>query len=224
MTASDRSTTDTTPVSKGEPTTGNRVVRIIAAGIGLIFMSGVFAGFLEARADDGNPSFSIKAIIVVTIMGAISAWCLFVALRNAWAIKRGVDQMPRRERKSTKITIAALALGGVSGLGIGMAQSLAPHLLFTPEGLVQAPLAIIAVLLWGIAGPWLTHWWLGQTDEHERDAYVDGANWAAHAMIFGVPIWWALWKAGLAVEPAAIDCIILASFLWLGVWMRRKFY
>lgn len=221
MTASDFPTVD---AAKAAPTTSNRVVRIIAATIGLIFLSGVFAGFLEARADDGNPAFSIKAIIVVTAIAALGAWCLWVALGNIWAIKRGVDQMPRRERKSTKITIFALALGGVSGLGIGMAQSLAPHLLFTPDGLVQAPLAIIAVLLWGIAGPWLTNWWLNQTDEHERDAYVEGANWAAHALMFGVPIWWALWKAGLAVEPAAIDCVILASFLWMAVWLRRKFY
>lgn len=223
MTASDLPA-DTQLDAKPEPTTSNRVVRIIAAAIGLIFISGAFAGFLEARTEAGNPPASIKAIAVMAIMGAIGAWCLWVAIRNIWAIKRGVDQMPRRERKSTQITILALALGGVTGLGIGMAQSLAPGLLFTADGLVQAPLAIIAVLLWGIAGPWFTHWWLGQTDEHERDAYVDGANWAAHALMFGVPIWWALWKAGLAVEPAAIDCIILASFLWMGVWMRRKFY
>lgn len=224
MTASDLPTTDAAPAAKAEPTNGNRVIRIIAAGIGLIFLSGVFVGFLEARADDGNPPLSVKAIAVLTVIGALGALCLWIALRNSLAIKRGVDQMPRRERKSTKITIVALALGGVTGLGFGLTQSLAPHLIFTTDGVVQAPLAIIAVLLWGVAGPWLTNWWLKQTDEHERDAYVEGASWAAHALMFGVPVWWALWKAGLAVEPSAIDCITLAILLWMGVWMRRKFY
>lgn len=224
MTASDLPTADATAESKAAPTTSNRVVRIIAAVIGLIFFAGVFVGFLEARAEDGNPPFSVKAIAVVAVISALGAWCLWVALRNSLAIKHGVDQMPRRERKSTKITIIALAVGGVSGIGFGITQSLAPHLIFTPDGLVQAPLAIVAVLFWGVAGPWLTHWWLKQTDEHERDAYVEGASWAAHALMFGVPIWWALWKAGLTVEPAAIDCIMLAIFLWMGVWLRRKFY
>ncbi|QJQ32943.1 hypothetical protein GV829_11215 [Sphingomonas lacunae] len=224
MTASDLPATDTPTTTGAEPTTANRVVRIIASVIGLIFLSGVFVGFLEARATDGNPPFSIKAMVVVAVIAALGMWCIWVALRNSLAIKRGVDQMPRRERKSTTITIIALTLGGVTGLGFGLTQSLAPHLLFDAEGMVQAPLAIAAVLLWGIAGPWLTNWWLKQTDEHERDAYIEGANWTAHALMFGIPVWWVLWKAGLAVEPSAIDCIILGSLLWMGVWMRRKFF
>jgi len=223
MTASDPVRAD--ELSEGHaPSTGNRVVRIIAALIGLIFLSGVFAGFLEARASDGNPPFSIMAMVIVALIAALGAWCLWVVIGNALAIKRGVNQMPRRERKSTTITIIALALGGVTGLGFGVTQSLAPHLLFTSDGLIQAPIAIMAVLLWGIAGPWLTNWWLNQTDEHERGAYVEGANWSAHALMFGVPVWWALWKAGLAVEPSAIDCVVLATFLWLFIWARRKFY
>ena len=221
MTASDQDSIETGTTG---PSTTNRVVRIIAAIIGLVFISGAFAGFFEARAADGDPALSVKAIIAMTLMGALGAFCLWTLASNALAIRHGVQQMPRRERASTRITIISLLLGGVSGLGYALTESMAPHLLFGPDGKLQLAFAATAALIWGVAGPWATRWWLNQTDEHERSAYTEGASWAAHALMFGLPVWWLLWKAGAAPQPDALEAVLLASFLWMGVWLRRKFY
>lgn len=91
-------------------------------------------------------------------------------------------------------------------------------------GPVPPTFAIVLAAIWGLALPVISLLWYRTIDEHERAAYRDGAEVAAFAYMIGAPIWWILWRGGLVVPPDGALIFITFNFIYLGVWLWRKYH
>lgn len=120
------------------------------------------------------------------------------------------------------------ALGGVIGLATGVVASSQRH---GPDGadvsLLTAPLpawlAVAIAVLWGIVLPVISWRWHRVVDEHEREAYRDGAVAGYYVIGIGAPVWWFLWRGGL-LPPVEAFWFYVAFMLLSGtVWVWRKY-
>ena len=195
-------------------------LRLVGALFGLVFLIGVGSGYWNAASD--HPLRAVDYGIMALI-GGFGLWLLAMLVRTVRIMAGGLADMPRRERFSTRFTVGSLMIGALLGMGYAFVDEARPALLVDSDGQWTPLAAITAALLWGVGGTIGTLFWLRRVDEHERDAYLDGANWAAHALLFAMPVWWMLWRAALVPPPDVMLCLIAASLLWFAVWLRRKY-
>lgn len=144
---------------------------------------------------------------------------------------KGVNGMAKdfrgpSERANHRLLIISGALGGAIGLAMSLAV-LSGHSGDDPHpSILTAPLpawlAIVMAIAWGVALPVITWRWQRVVDEHERDAYRDGAVAGSWLMGMGAPVWWVLWRGGLA--PAVDVLWLYAAFITITglTWLWRK--
>jgi hypothetical protein len=131
-----------------------------------------------------------------------------------------------RQRANHRLLALSGLLGGAIGLGIAL---VATH--EAPDGghpdLLSAPLplwfAILLALAWGVVLPVISWRWHRVVDEHEREAYRDGAVAGFYAVAIGAPVWWAFWRAGV-LPPVDATAVLAAMIAVSGiVWLWRKY-
>jgi hypothetical protein len=89
-----------------------------------------------------------------------------------------------------------------------------------PPGFALALVLIIGVLLPAVSIYWHRH----ATDEVEADAYKVGALYALNVYMIGAPVWWLLWRGGLAPAPDG-TIIYFGIVATMGViWIRKKYF
>lgn len=138
---------------------------------------------------------------------------------------------PAPKSASTKANHRLLAISGVIGGVVGLALALSVLLAHRGDarigdaminGPLPAWLAIAVALVWGVALPIISWRWERVVDEHEREAYRDGAVAGFYTLSVGGPVWWLLARGGL-LPP--VDAVVLYGAVLVAtavVWLWRK--
>ena len=131
-----------------------------------------------------------------------------------------------RQRANHRLLALSGLLGGAIGLGIALVATRG-----VPDGtrpdLMSAPLplwfAVVLAFAWGVVLPVISWRWHRVVDEHEREAYRDGAVAGFYAVEIGAPIWGTFWRAGM-LPPVDATALFAAMIAVTGiVWLWRKY-
>jgi hypothetical protein len=130
------------------------------------------------------------------------------------------------EKANHRILMICGAVGGVTGLamalGVRQMNVGGDHPSLT-TGPIPAWMGIGLALVWGVVIPVLSWRWHRVVDEHEREAYRDGAVAGFYTLSIGGGVWWFLWRGGLLPEVDAF-WLYLATLTAAGlVWAWRKY-
>ena len=208
-----------TAPQKDGPRAWVRITRTLLLLIALAYMAGVIVGFVDAHQDADSGPWSAKAIAVLSTMGVLALGAMVQLLRDLFSLLAQIKELPRRERVTVRLLAGAIALGFAVGIAVGVsgiAHSGAPT--------ISPPAAIVISVLLVTAVSWISWRWWRAIDEHERAAYVLGANISAHFMLAVGIVWWVLGLSGLVPPPDAIVLILGMCFVWTGVWFYHKFF
>lgn len=203
-----------------EPSDGaillKRAVLGMGGGIALLFIVSMIGGYSVAAFEHGGPGLRDAAILAAM---ALVAALVGYGMWRFWPSAASEPVAPR-------VRSARLLLGIAVILGVPLGILLA----VTDEGsgfLSNAPvssgIAALAIVLWAVAGPLISWLWWQKIDEHEADAYRDGALVAAHAYIFIVPSWWMATRAGWLPPQDPMLVMLAVTFLWSAVWFVRRY-
>lgn len=131
------------------------------------------------------------------------------------------------ERANHRLLMACGLLGGVIGLSMAFVTHPENGPKHDVASVLTSPLpawfALAIAFLWGVVLPIISWRWHRVVDEHERQAYRDGAVAGFYVMGIGAPVWWFLARGGMA---PAVDAVWLyvAMLATSGiVWIWRKY-
>ncbi len=131
----------------------------------------------------------------------------------------GVER-ERRQRVQRLILFAALGLaGGIIGFTFAMYED---KQAVWASGAIPPGIAIVLALVTLIAtvgGSWL---YCRRMDEVELKDNLHGGAWAALVVMIGYPVWYLLWKGGLASEPSHIVMFLTLYGVTTAVYLYRK--
>ncbi|MGR6330122.1 hypothetical protein ACU5AX_13730 [Sphingomonas sp. XXL09] len=142
-------------------------------------------------------------------------------------MKRNDAPVAASVRANQRLLAASGVLGGA--IGVGLVLVLIPQGEGAPDmvDLLHAPLpawfAILVALAWGVALPLIAWRWQRVVDEHEREAYRDGAVAGFYVMGAGAPVWWVLARGGLVAEVDPIGLYVATLAVTGIVWLYRKY-
>ncbi|WP_347093858.1 hypothetical protein [Sphingomonas parapaucimobilis] len=131
------------------------------------------------------------------------------------------------ERANHRLLAISGAVGGIAGLSTALIVLQQPKDAVAPADPWSSPLplwfAMLMALIWGVVIPVISWRWHRVVDEHERQAYRDGAVASFYTVGLGVPVWWFLWRGG-ALPPVQIEWVY-GAMLGVGgiVWLWRKY-
>lgn len=134
--------------------------------------------------------------------------------------------LTKRERLNRNLTIAMLLLGAIIGIALNLFGPQDPDISFRglSNDAISPVVAIIFASIFAVIFPIGTYLWYQKSiDEQEASAYRTGAFYAANAYIGMVPTWWILWRGGLVPEPNGMSIFIIFNFIWLGIWLWKKY-
>ncbi len=203
-----------------EPAAGplllKRALIAIVGSIALLFIAGMIAGFSSVAFKNGIPGFKAFAILgAMVLAGAAVAYGMW----RFWP--RGLDgQIAPRVRSARMILLASVAIAVPIGVILGIADSGSAALFSNAP--VSPGLAIVVIALWALAGPLLTWLWWRRVDEHEADAYRDGAMIGGHAYIYLTPAWWMATRAGWLPPQEPMVVLLVVCIVWMLVWFVRR--
>ena len=193
----------------------------IALVIGLLFLLGASAAYLNAAAAGG---FNLKEVIILSglAIGVLSCIMLFYKIVAGKPLNGG-GHIPQRERRSRGVLFGCLALGATLGL-IMAATDGQNHGDFFANTPLPRNAALALAAIWGVIVPIITWFWLTRiVDEHEREAYRIGGEWAGHCVIIAIPTWWLLARGGFVAEPSAMAAVGILAVVWTAVWLVKKY-
>jgi hypothetical protein len=206
-----------------EPSPGTMMLRraviCLVGGIVLTFVAGMIAGYASVVLEDGGPDLVDGAVIAgMVLLGAAVAFGMW----RLWP--RSVDDEPLspRVRSARRLFTLAIVVSMPLGFILGVSDAGTDSLL--SNGPVSPALAAICIVLWLIVGPILTWLWWQKIDEHEADAYREGALVAAHAYIFISPMWWMAARAGWLPPLEPMLLLVVVAVLWCAVWFARRYF
>ncbi|MHA6721431.1 hypothetical protein [Sphingomonas sp. RS2018] len=119
------------------------------------------------------------------------------------------------------------ALGGLIGLALALSVLGRPDKGMAGDAMLTGPLpvwlAVGIALLWGIALPIISWRWEQVVDEHERQAFRDGAVAGFYVLSVGGPVWWILGRAALVPPVDALGLYAAVLAVTGVVWLWRKY-
>jgi hypothetical protein len=190
----------------------------LGGGISLVFMVGMMAGFISTLVEAGT--IGVTAITILVVM-ALVACAISYAMWRLWPQTGPVPETPR-VRNARRIMFISLGLGAVFGVMLAMGDG-DEVTLFT-NAAVSPRFAIVAIVSFAISLPLLTWLWWRNVDEHEADAYREGAFVAIHAYFFVVPVWWMASRAGWLPPQEPMLMLLMVSLLCSVVWFYRRYF
>ncbi|HUQ13190.1 MAG TPA: hypothetical protein VM055_02840 [Novosphingobium sp.] len=201
-----------------------RVALAIASGLALLFSIGVVAGVIAAAIERGALKPTGALALAGAAMIAIGAW---VVLRRVIPALLPTQSSPR-VGKARRMVMLSGAVGGVLGMFLALvALSSGQSSSDVMAGLSSSPLprwvALVAIAVWVGAVPWLTINWHRNIDEHEAQAYRDGALAGIYAYFAIAPTWWMAWRGGMAAEPQEMPVFLVVVGIVGLVWAWRRY-
>lgn len=207
--------------------TGGRMPQVgwWVGAIVVAMLGPMIVGFLSGHRDHGGPmspaGMAVLAIMAVGLVGGAVALFRFRHL----AMPNSAAKAPS-ERANHRLIAWTGALGGVIGLAMAIAtsQGAGPgERLDILSGAIPGWFAVLIAFLWGVVLSAMTWRWHRVIDEHEREAYRDGAVAGYYVMAIGAPVWWFLWRGGLLPAVDAFWLFMAVMIASGGVWMWRKY-
>jgi len=186
-------------------------------GLVLVFLLAVLAGYTDRTLEEQIPD-TYDAIVIGTLVILIGliAWAMWAL----WPSRRDDPEAPRVKR-SRNIVYGLMGISVFLGLLLAVADG--PGTSFFSGGPINPLTAGIAIFFWLGLMPIATWLWWSSIDEHEGEAYRDGAFVAGHAYLFIVPAWWLGTKAGWLPPQEPISIMLIISVIWSLVWLIRKY-
>jgi hypothetical protein len=188
-------------------------------GIVLIFLAGVFAGYLSVVIKHGGPGL-IDVLIISGIVGLFAL--LAFGMWRFWPSASG-EPVAKSTLKATRIVYAMGGLGVILGFAFAVGESDTSMSLFSngPIGHITATMAIIG---WALVAPVLTWLWWRTVDEHEAATYAEASVISVHFYIIGAPTWWIATRAGwLPAQDPMLVWLIVLTVLTI-VWLYRRYF
>jgi membrane-bound metal-dependent hydrolase YbcI (DUF457 family) len=205
----------------GQPSYGTillkRALIGIFGGLTLVVLAGVLAGYLSVAVERAH--LSVKGGVVLALIVGLITLVGF----GMWRFWPRTEPEPVAPRVRSARNLVALT--GVLGIPLGVMLGIADDgtgLLFS-NGPISPVIAATAIFTWAIAVPLLTWLWWRKIDEHEADAYRDGALVAAHGYLFTVPTWWMATRAGWLPPQDPMLVLLVVACLWCAVWFARRY-
>lgn len=189
----------------------------LVGAVALIFLAGVLAGYLSVSVERGYLPF-VGGVVLALIIGLITL--VGYGMWRFWP-RTELEPVAPRVRSARNLLALMVAIGVPLGVIMGIADNGA-GLLFS-NGPVSPVIAVVAIIIWTIAAPVLSWAWWRKIDEHEADAYRDGALVAAHAYLFLAPAWWMATRAGWLPAQDPMLVMLLVACLWGAVWFVRRY-
>lgn len=189
----------------------------IGGGFALMFIAGIIAGYTSAVIQRGGPSLIDVAMLTGMVLTAAA---IGYGIWRIWPQSSGEPEAPR-VKSARKILIAVVIL--CIPLGILLAMGDDPSSFFSNSP-VDPAIALIALAIWLIPAPILTWLWWRRVDEHEANAYRDGASVAMHTYMFLAPAWWLCTRAGFLPPQDPMAVLVLVSTVWGAAWFARRHF
>lgn len=205
------------PISDGAVIMRRGLIGVVG-GISMVFIAGMIAGYSSVMIQHGGPDLKDGAVLgAMLLVGALVAYGMW----RLWPSSSDEPVAPRVKSART-IFRASMALSIPIGIILGMSSEGSSDVLSNDP--VGPGLALLVIGLWAVAGPVLTWLWWKRVDEHEADAYREGAMLAAHAYIYVTPAWWMATRAGWLPPQEPMVVLLAVSLLWMLVWFVRRYF
>ncbi len=215
-------TPDPTKVSDHQSEDYTGPSREMIAGIGgvaLLFIGALAAGFGGAVIQAHNGSFSTIDAVVLGAL-ALAALVVVLIMRRYWPST--VEPEAQRVKRSRWLLYASLAIGAALGILLGLGDG-SETTAFSDQPISQA-IAGIFIAIWLTIVPVGTWLWWRSIDEHEGEAYRDGAFVAGYAYLFLVPAWWMATRAGWLPPQEPIIVFAVVCLVWTAVWFTKRYF
>lgn len=192
-------------------------VRAIGFSLLAVVALGALVGFLSSAAEHGwkhsATAYVALAAILVVLFG--SAWLAIRALREL----RPGPASPRTT-KARKMLYISAAIGAVVG-GVLQLGGIDHGMLL--EGPLPPAIALFAMAILLVGVPVVSWIWWRNIDEHEAQAYKDGALVGMYAYAAIATIWWLGWRGGFFAEPHTMIILLVVMAVWGIVWAYRRY-
>ncbi len=206
--------------STDEPRNFAPLVRFALLNVGgllLVCLIAYGVGYTAGTLQDSSLS-AIDAAMLSALAVAIAA--LAWALRRYWPASSGEPESPRVKR-SRMFLYASLGVGIVLGI-VMVAGEGASSPIFSNQP-IGSVVAGISIAIWLIVVPIGTWLWWRSIDEHEGDAYREGAMVAGHAYLFIAPAWWMATRAGWLPPQDPMIVFLAVCAIWSAVWLSKRY-
>lgn len=203
--------------------TGGRIARLLLIGFAalcVVFGTGIVVGVLTAFIERGG---DIDARLIAILAGVIllAAGAGWVAVRTARSLGRAMGTPTARERRSRVMMMLFVALGAAIGVIMAIVE---PSLdIFSNAPMPPVVAGALAFVI-AVPIPLLSWYWhMRVADEQEVDAYRKGTMFALYVFWIGAPVWWLLWRGGLAPAPDGVLLYFVTIAVAGIVWFRTKY-
>lgn len=199
-------------------------VKIFAAGTGMVFCVGALVGVLVAYAERER-ALDLLAMGILAGIAAVVIGLAFIMARLIRQYRSGAEPMSDREKMNQKIIWGCGAIGGIVGIILSSNAIEQGNIMGVfSNGPLPPSLVVPLAIFWGAIMPFISVFWHRKViDEQEAAAYRDGALIAVYAFWYGAPVWWLLWRGGLAPEPHGPAIYMITIFAALIVWSWKKY-
>lgn len=192
-------------------------VRAVLFSLLAVMSLGALVGFLASMAEHGwkhSPTAYLALVGIVLVLSG-SAWFAFKAMR---ALRPG-PASPRTVKARNMLYISG-ALGAVVGFALQLGE-VDPDMLL--EGPLSPGVALFAIAILLVFVPIVSWIWWRNIDEHEAQAYKDGALVGIYAYSAITVTWWFGWRGGFFAEPHAMIIFLIVTAIWGLVWAWRRY-
>lgn len=206
------------------------VLSVLLGFVALLGFSGI-AGILKILAADNLVVFRFwssgahtAARLAANLLIFASAVWGFLRLKPWRLFKRPDEPISPATRKTQKL----FGLSGLVGVLAVMVLMLGTrgngaNPVWSNSQNVSIGVAVVAIAIWLVSMA-LSWWWYRSADEHDRRANDVGFLAGGGLFMAVTPIWWLLWRAGLAPPP---DAMVLwyATLVVTGIgwgWYRNR--
>ncbi len=202
------------------------VFGLVGSSLGAIFLAGASVGFFSAH-DPSRPLSTAGLLVGMGLVGG-TVLCLGLAVRTVLGISRSArtEIVAPSVRKGRTLTVLSALLGAVIAviMLIGQSQGIgaSPLSLFSDAPL-QGWAAIALIALTCTALPWITWAWHRAIDEHELDAYREGALYGLYAYSLLSFCWWLGARAGLLPSVNGVAVFMVTYTVWGAVWLWKRY-
>lgn len=200
------------------------VVKMLAAGTGILFCLGATVGALIAYNEKGGP-LSLAMIGVLAVLASAIIGLAFVIARAIRQQRADEEPLSKREKLNQRIMVACGAVGGLIGVALAVPALEQGDFAGVFSGSPISPaIAVPIAIFWGLVMPLISVFWHRKAiDEQEAAAYRDGALMAVYIFWYGAPVWWLLWRGGLVIAPHGPTIYMATIFAALVVWFGKKY-
>ncbi|MCB2056949.1 MAG: hypothetical protein H6916_14825 [Novosphingobium sp.] len=202
------------------------VFGLVGSSLGAIFLAGASVGFFSAH-DPSRPLSTVGLLVGAGLVGG-TVLCLWLAARTVLGLSRSArsEIVAPSVRKGRTLTVLSGLLGAAIAviMLIGQPQGFgAPAFSIFSDAPMQGWAAIALIALTCTALPWITWAWHRAIDEHEFDAYREGALYGLYAYSLISFCWWLGARAALLPSVDGVAVFFATYTVWGAVWLWKRY-